>query len=425
MSDSEQSFSWYDSGNIRATVENGLANDISTSRIAEYLAQREFDDVPLSRVERIIHSMPVSEDASAATVNLSQPKATDAEPREPVTNQLAVNDLEYVSNREAARLIGLALEQFDGNTVRPPGATQVETDLVWHRQHMTVALRIVATPSGTVDTNHIDALLDGKVVPDDISSPSELAIVTNRAFTDEALASADEHDIHCFDAGHVEEWFRRARIPMAAVGSLLEDGESHDGPLTDLVELPSIPDPRKTIDPLEINRAFEIDSLKTPVEEDTTPSTVNRTETNRGQQGTGLDRSTARDDPLGGTQPASGETGTLYADPSEDGDFEAFDRFVDDIKEGKQESKPSDDEDAGTVNKAPHNTDEELITYDDTDRKELVFDLLEAKQDADEMASWQDVRTHGSYPIEYYQKEFGSLANALDTVDSGHVGDSQ
>ena len=38
-----------------------------------------------------------------------------------------------------------------------------------------------------------------------------------------------------------------------AVGTLLEDGESHDGPLTDLVEVPPIPAPRKYVDPLEID----------------------------------------------------------------------------------------------------------------------------------------------------------------------------
>lgn len=449
MSDSEQSFSWYDPGNIRATVENGLANDIPTSRIAEYLAQREFDDVPLSRVERIVNSMPDPEDTSAATIELSQPEATDAEPRDSVPNQLAVTDLEYVSNREAARLIGIALEQFDGNTVRPPGATQVETDLIWNRQHMTVALRIVPSPTGTVDTNHVDALLGGTLVPDESRSPSELAIVTNRAFTDEALDLADEHDIHCFDAGHVEEWFRRARIPMTAAGTLLEDGESHDGPLTDLVELSPIPDPRKPVAPLEITRAFDIDSLTTPAEPDTTPATGERTQTNEGQQDTGLDLSTARDDPLGGTQSASGETGTLYADPGEDGDFDAFDRFVDDIKDGNQQSpttpgdntdttrdnypntSPDDDtnttpsEDSNPTDNPPSSADGKLTTYDDIDRKELVLDLLEAKQDTDELISWKDVRTHGSYPIEYHQKEFGSLANALDTVDVDYPGGSQ
>jgi len=58
---------------------------------------------------------------------------------------------------------------------------------------------------------------------------------------------AAKHDILCFDAGHVEEWFRRARIPMDAVGTVLEDGENHDGPLTDLVEIPPIPSPVKRL----------------------------------------------------------------------------------------------------------------------------------------------------------------------------------
>ena len=469
MSDSEEFFSWYDPDDIRATVADGKKNNIGISRIAGYFAEREFDDIPSSRVQRIVESIPAAEDNSATTIDLTQPEATDAEPRDAVTKQLAVNDLEYVSNREAARLLGLALEQFDGNTVRPPGATQVETDLVWHRQHMTVALRIVPTPSGTVDTSHVTALLDGTVVPDDVRSPSKLAIVTNRAFTDEALDLADEHDIHCFDAGHVEEWLRRARIPMGAVGTVLEDGESHDGPLTDLVELPPIPEPRKSADPLEINRAVGIEALTTPVEESNPPSTEGPTGGKQGQEGTGPGRSKARDDPLGGAQSPSGETGKLYADPDEDGDFDAFGRFVDDIKDDKQQSESADDEGtetgsetssssddedtesgskissssayevAGTasktssssgdedtqVNEASSSSDEEFVTYANTDRKELVFDLLDAKKDADELMSWKDIRTHGSYPVEYYQKEFGSLANALGTVGIDYTGELQ
>ncbi|MFD1600488.1 hypothetical protein [Halobellus rarus] len=425
MSNSDQSFSWYNPESVRTTVANGKAKSIDPSRIAEYLAQRQFADIPVSRVERIVDNIPSSEDTSAATIDLSQPEATDAEPRAPVANQLAVHDLEYVSNREAARLIGLALEQFDGNTVRPPGATRVETDLVWHRQQMTVAFRIVPIPSGAVDTNHIDALLDGTVVPDDVRSPSELAIVTNQAFTDEALDSAVEHDIHCFDAGHVEEWFRRARIPMGAVGTLLEDGESHDGPLTDLVELPPIPDPRKTVDPLEINRAFDIDSLTPPSGDDTSPSTVERTDANQGKQDTGLGRSTARDDPLGGTQPPAGETGTLYADPGEDGDFEAFDRFVDEITDGNQQSNSTTDETANAGAKEANESDDKSTTYDDVDRKELLFDLLEATQDVDGRMSLKEVRTHTSYPVEYYLKEFGSIADALVAVNVEYSEESQ
>ena len=87
-------------------------------------------------------------------------------------------------------------------------------------------------------------------------------------------------------------------------------------------------------------------------------------------------------------------------------------------------SNSSGEEDT-EVNESSSSSDEELVTYADIDRKELVFDLLEAKKDAEELLSWKDVRTHGSYPVEYYQKEFGSLANALDTVGIDYTGDLQ
>lgn len=425
MSDTDQSVSWYDPQSIRQTVQNGKENNIETDRIAVYLAEQEFDDVPLSRVKKIVDEMPTASDSAETGPDLSQSPSTDTKPREQLTKQLAVTDLEYLSNREAARLVGLALEQFDGNTVRPPGATQGETDVVWHRQHMTVGLRVVPIPSGEVGSTHIDALLEGTVVPPDTRSPSELAIVTNRPYTDEATEYAAEHDMHLFDAGHVEEWFRRARIPMDAVGTVLEDGENHDGPLTDLVEIPPIPGPRKTVDPLEINRAFDIDSLTVPAEEDTKPSEYEQPETNQGQQETEGARSTVRDDPFGGTQSPPGETGTLYADPGEDGDSEAFDRFIDGIEDETPQSNASTDEGSSTADTASSSTDETLTTYDDVDRKELMSDLLEAKETAGEEVSWKDVRTHGSYPLEYYQKEFGSLWNALDAVADKYTEETQ
>jgi len=327
MSDTDQSFSWYDPQSIRQTVQNGKENNIDRERIATYLAEKAFDDVPPSRVKKIIDEMPTASDSARTGPDLSQSPSTDTEPREQLTKQLAVSDLEYLSNREAARLVALALEQFDGNTVRPPGATQVESDVVWHRQHMTVALRVVPIRSGEVGSTHIDALLEGTVVPPDTRSPSELAIVTNRAYTDEATEYAANHDVHLFDAGHVEEWFRRARIPMDAVGTVLEDGENHDGPLTDLVEIPPIPSPRNQTDPFEINRAFDVDTLETGEEQGTgraeRAGPTTQPETKRGE--------TRRDDPLVETESTTGETGTLYANPDEDGDYDAFDDYLDDI----------------------------------------------------------------------------------------------
>jgi len=61
-------------------------------------------------------------------IRLSQSPSTDATPRNPLANQFSVDDLAYLSTREAARMIGLALEQFDGNTVRLSETQSVETD---------------------------------------------------------------------------------------------------------------------------------------------------------------------------------------------------------------------------------------------------------------------------------------------------------
>jgi hypothetical protein len=421
MRDDEQGLSWYDPESVRATIANGRANGIDREHIVEQLSLREFKGVPLTRVERIVDRTPISDGASVNASDLSQPEQTDAKPRDTLTNQLGVRDLEYLSNREAARLVGVALELFDGNTVRLSEATQGESDLVWHRQHMSVALRVVSTPSGAVGATHIEALVNGTTVPEDVRTPSELAIVTNRTFTEAALDAATEHDVHCFDAGHVEEWFRRARIPMTAVGILLEDGESHDGPLTDLVDIPPIPAPRTTVDPLAIDRAFDVDSFTT----EPPPAPDTPTPGDGGDDGPGLGRSTGRDGLLGSAPSTPGQTGTLYADPNDDGDFSAFDRFVDDIRDEAPQQDASTEDTKPSPEEASDGPEEKPTAYADIGRKELMADLTEAHRDANRLQSWEDIQTHCSYPVDYYQKTFGSLTSALGAVGIEHPGESQ
>lgn len=320
--------SWYRPDNVRETVQAGLRNNVPRKTIATVLAEHEFEDIESERIISIINAIPAEKEDSITGPDLSQPASTNDKPRQRPSRQLAVADIEYLSNREAARLVGLSLEQFDGNTVRPPATAQVESDLVWHRQGMTVALRVIPLRSGVVDSGQISPLLDGSVVSEDTRSPSQVAVVTNRAYTDAALEYADENNILCYDAGHVEEWFRRARIPMQAVGTVLEDGENHDGPLTELVEIEPIPEPRQVDNPLEINRAFSVDALE---ETESDASGQPQPEPAAEDPGGGQSRTGGRNDPLAKSDSTPGETGTLYADPDEDGDYDAFDDFLDDI----------------------------------------------------------------------------------------------
>lgn len=301
---------WYSPGEVQSTVRRALSNNVDLEEIVSVLGERDLDNVRHSRVEAIVENVSESTEEASIKPHLSQPPSTDAEPREVRGRRLSADDFEFFSNREAARVLGLVLESFDGNTLRMGPHQQVESDLVWNRQGGTIALRIVPTTEEAVDSHQVDALLEGQTVPEDRRNPSKLAVVTNGSFTEQALNHAESNEITCFDGGHLEAWLQRVLVPMTAVGTVLEEGEDHDGPILELVDIPSIPTPRATVDPLEIDPVFEV----AMAEEEPRP---------KGRLG--------RDDPLKDTNPETGETGTLYADPEEDGDYEAFDDYLEGI----------------------------------------------------------------------------------------------
>lgn len=318
--------SWYDSESIAESIRNGLDRNLKPGKVAKHLAEHGFEHISEARLRRIIDAMPSETKATEQThAQLSQPPETEATPRAQHHRELMTGDFEYFSPREAARVLGVVLELFGGNTVRPPETTSTETDLIWHRQQRTVALRIVPLASGSVGANHIQALVEGTTVPPETRSPSRQVVVTNRGFTDEAMDAATTHNIHCFNGGQLEELVRRAKLPMSAVGTALEDGEAHDGPMTDLVDVSPIPEPRRTGDPLNVPPAFDASALAS---EDGEPDGTEVT-----SEPPSPGRPTTDDNPLTrtGTQPAPGETGTLYADPAEDGDYAAFENYLEEL----------------------------------------------------------------------------------------------
>jgi hypothetical protein len=114
---------------------------------------------------------------------------------------------------------------------------------------------------------------------------------------------------------------------MEVIGTVLEDGEAHDGPMTDLVDIAPIPQPRQTDTPLDVPPAFDSSSLETS-EEELNESTA-RSE--RLGQNLSRDQPSPPNNPLIDSRSAPGQTGTLYADPKEDGDYSAFGDYIDDL----------------------------------------------------------------------------------------------
>lgn len=347
--------SWYDGDDLYKSIQQALDKQVSIERIAEQLCKREFTDVHQSqveavvtrvsngglsdirqpRVEAIIESLPEGhgEDEDLST---SQPPSVDVTPRSSLTNRCTVSDFAYLSRREAARVIGLTLELFDGNTVRLTEEQGLETDLLWRRQYASVGIRVIPTRT-VISDEHPKAVANGSVVPSSIRSPSELAIITCGKFSDEARAAAKELNIHCFNAGHVEAWLRRAKISQETLGTVLEDGETHDGPLTELVDASPVPSLEKKLNPFDISPAFNIEELdasehpKLRAERVVTDAPVKESNSSSDSTSVSTPGST-QSESLTENQPATGKKGVLYADPGEDGDYSAFDDFLEDIE---------------------------------------------------------------------------------------------
>ena len=320
---------WYVEDDVAASVKKARKSDTPISSIIWGLESAFSDDTPKERIKRIVESIP-DEDTKTpnADLPLSQPPTTDAQPREQPARIISIQDLSYLSPREAARVIGLTLEQFDGNTVRPPANESTACDLYWRRQKSTVGIRIIPSVGDTVAEDDILPLNEEKTSIDSVQSPSQLAVVTNGKFSDKAKKTADQNNIQRYDGGHVEAWFRRAKIPPGALGAVLEHGENHQGPLDELVDISGIAD-AISLDPFESSRVIDEADLSTSSD----LGSPKQGSSNSGSSSGGTPQQTGGSEQL--SQPdspsTSGETGTLYADPSEDGDYGAFDRFVDGI----------------------------------------------------------------------------------------------
>lgn len=411
---------WFVADDVAATIRNARSTDTDDEKIVAVLCETALDSLPKARVEAIVSATPDNDTAlEGVELPLSQPPSTDESPRESPSRRMTVGDVNYLSDREFARVVGLALEQFDGKTVRPPANADLDVDLYWNRQYVTVGIRTVSTGGRALGSEQVESVLNGDVASDVTRSPSELAVVTDGRFEDRATALAIENDVHLVDGGQLETWLRRTMFPPAVIGTVLEDGENHDGPLTDLVELEEMPSPRQITDPLEVDRAFDISELDKPEQVDRSTS----------EAGEGTDQSateeekTSQGDPLRDDEPSPCERGTLYANPAEDGDYGAFDSFLRGIGSSDESStKTSDDETPETTD-----NDDEIERTDgpeqDVDRLEIILDLLEIKHEVGEPVSPADVESHGSYTTETYAGEFGSVTDALASADIEIEGD--
>ena len=324
---------WFVEDDVRATVWNARAAGASTGAIVEVLEATTFDGRPTDRFERIVERIPEQTAAQSADGNrrLSQPPSTSIEPRERPPRRFSVRDVAYLSDTEFARVLGLALEQFDGETRRPTSDDQSAIDLLWDRPDETVGLRTVASTGGGVGASTVETVVEASPV----DRVDQLVVVTNAEFATRATTVAGDAGVSLIDGDHLETIYDRAALPADAVGTVLEDGAEHDGLLSEIVDLDPVPEPSRSIDTGPTPTAAEIETISHPRDQQRLDDDRrDGTDTGGGES---VEPSDGESEPAWGddgeprSEPPPGETGVLYADPDEDGDYDAFDDFAEGI----------------------------------------------------------------------------------------------
>ncbi len=313
---------WYESGDIEQSLRTAFQrSNVTTRDILDVLGEHELD---ASR-DRILAMVETARDQitdGSSVSDLSTPSIDDT--REQQTRYLSLADLEYLGSRDTAYLIGTMLARFDGSFRVPESVDTEASDLVWMRSGTSVGLWLEWRSDGSfVEKTDIRSVVrdSGQSVLDpDIS---ETAIVSNGGFTDEAQELASEHEVKCCGPDYLNRWCREAQIPIAVAGELLSSDRTESEEIaTILEELPPLPASLPVQDPLEpIEKTkWTKSTLDRDIQQDTSETKSTETDTGPTSQ-PGTSGPQAPSDP--------GQQGVLYADPTEDGDFDAFDRFAD------------------------------------------------------------------------------------------------
>jgi hypothetical protein len=189
-------------------------------------------------------------------------------------------------------------------------------DVIWNRQNTSIAFHTIAAPDDDpVDEDDVRAVVDSNSEPETGRSPSIVGIATTASFTESAVGLAEANDVELFGEPHIDTWFRHAGLSRRVAGPLLEENELTVEEIEDLLaDLPPIPESAQLMDPLG---DFQSESTSVTVtSKDVVPDVD-----------TGI--------PVTDEPSPQGKKGELYADPGEDGDFGAFDRFVEGLDENE------------------------------------------------------------------------------------------
>lgn len=322
---STQAPAWYTPGAIDQSVQDALnRSSVSITDIVEVLREQELD-APRERVVKIVETARDQLTDKSDTTTFSPTSVTDTRAQQ--TRYVTLADLSYLETRKAATLIGAMLSRIDGAFRITEPADEEAADLLWTRSDGTVGLFFEWKSDGEpLRAGRTESIGQEMTQPGMTHSSSDIVIVSLDGFTEEAKESATTHSLSCCGPAHLDRWCRIAQLPDSVAGELLSDGDTRSERIDDLfAELPPVPDSISDCDPFDLSESEEwsvsqlargvSDSDKTSLTElvgEATEEEENQTQS---------DQSTPE------TPSAPGQQGVLYADPAEDGDFGAFERF--------------------------------------------------------------------------------------------------
>ena len=317
---------WFQPEDIAASVRTAIKQtELSTDRIVDVL-ENEVDASP-DRVETLVETARDQLSTESNTESPPKPNEKDVEPRSLKPRVVASEDFAYLSPTDFARVLGGVLTRYEGHFKLPEQVDKCNVDLFWHRQRMTVALRTVPRISGTaVDKPVVKAVAAGDTDPTSGRPVSTIAVVTNTEFTDAAHDTAAANDVFLFGQPVLEQCLRDIQLTHDVLGRVLEHHDLTDEEYdTILDDLPALPPHLQEANPLK----------RSPTAIDQAPSSTDRKPIP--DSNTEPDTETPPDSPprelLDDSPQEAGKQGVLYADPDEDGDAEAFDRFTAELTE--------------------------------------------------------------------------------------------
>lgn len=290
---------WYRSNDIPASVRAATADDVAVDEIVDVLHAREFD-VPRRRIQAMIEARePVPE----STTDARHPAQVGAHD----VRYVDETDLGYLSERELAIILGVTLSQFGGSYQVVSETNDSVFDLIWMGPDETVGLRTDVSPEEQAGEAVVREVIESNSIASEIGDPTASCVVSPGEFTTDAMELATSNNVRMIGIDHLSEWLRHARVSPAVLGSFREFEDLVDEELDGLSNARSHLD---RVDPFDLSPRDRFSTIAVDI-------------------GRAINSSRASPDRRSAFNvDGKRDTGILYADPSEDGDSEALDRFM-------------------------------------------------------------------------------------------------